>query len=120
MMNIQERLEELRRYTGLSVNAFAGKIGISRQRLANYLSDRDPDYDVLCRICQEFPMINSEWLLIGVGKIEKESPVEGPDSSGLGGDNAVKMILERDEKLIRENERLTIYVQQLERELKHE
>lgn len=116
-MNIQKRLEAVRQFSGLSVNGFANKIGVSRPRLANYLLDRDPDFEVLSRICQVFPEINSEWLLTGIGKMEKETSDNISYSDDLGDKGAVKMILERDEMLIRENERMKIHVAELERKL---
>lgn len=116
-MNIQKRLEAVRKFSGLSVNGFANKIGVSRPRLANYLLDRDPDFKVLSRICQVFPEINSEWLLTGIGKMEKETSDNISYTDDLGDKGAVKMILERDEMLIRENERMKIHVAELERKL---
>lgn len=116
-MNIQKRLEAVRQFSGLSVNGFANKIGVSRPRLANYLLDRDPDFEVLSRICQVFPEINSEWLLTGIGKMEKETSDNISYTDDLGDKGAVKMILERDEMLIRENERMKIHVAELERKL---
>ena len=66
-MEIKERFYEFIKYKRLSKRAFQASIGVSAsyiQNIANTIS-----LDVLRRIEQEYPELNTEWLLSGNGEM---------------------------------------------------
>lgn len=58
MLNLSERIKELRAFTGLSQEKFAEKIGLSRSTLALIETNKTlPGYDALYNICTEFNVL---------------------------------------------------------------
>lgn len=74
-MNINERLQKIGEYYRMSVYAFSKSLDISAQRLSNYLKDREPDYQTLRSILNNFPEIDPIWLLTGEGEMLKNPNV---------------------------------------------
>lgn len=72
-MGVSDRLQQIIDYLGLSPNSFATKLGVSQPRMRNYLQGRNPDYEILNRICITFVMIDARWLLSGEGAMLVES-----------------------------------------------
>ncbi|MDR0829229.1 MAG: helix-turn-helix domain-containing protein [Prevotellaceae bacterium] len=68
---ITDRLILIIRQLGLSNNAFAEKIGISQQTLFNYTKGRIPSVDVVEKIINKYPEINTDWLVTGRGEMQK-------------------------------------------------
>ena len=68
-MEINDRLNQLLAYKQLTSRSFAMKLGVSSQRMGNYLKNRAPDYDVLSRIIETFVDISPDWLLTGRGEM---------------------------------------------------
>lgn len=65
-----DRLQELIKLLGAkSVSAFAGSIGVRSTVLANMLGGRmsKPSFDTLEKIKAQYPHVNLEWLVMGVG-----------------------------------------------------
>jgi transcriptional regulator with XRE-family HTH domain len=57
----------------LSHAQFADKIGIQRSGVYHILSGRNkPSYDFITNMLKAFPTLNSEWLLLGIGKPYKD------------------------------------------------
>jgi transcriptional regulator with XRE-family HTH domain len=58
MINLSERVKELRMYTGLSQEKFAEKIGLSRSTLALIETNKSvPGYEALNKMCTEFKVL---------------------------------------------------------------
>lgn len=68
-----ERIKYVRNKHGLTQQAFAERIGISRGALANYEVDRNEPIDAVIKsICREFH-VNANWLRTGVKSDEAET-----------------------------------------------
>lgn len=66
---METRIKEIRKYFDLTQQAFADRIGIKRNTIANYESGRNIPIDaVISLICKEFG-INEEWLRTGQGEM---------------------------------------------------
>lgn len=66
---MNERLRKLRKFLDLTQQEFADKIGMKRNTIANYESNRnEPSNSVISLICREFN-VNEEWLRIGKGEM---------------------------------------------------
>ena len=74
-MSIGERIMQLRKEAGLSQEAFAEKLGVSRQSVSKWESDSaTPDVNKAIAICELFG-VSSDYLLCG-----KENP-PAPEAS---------------------------------------
>jgi transcriptional regulator with XRE-family HTH domain len=70
---MEKRIIELIEYYGLSSAQFADKIGVQRSSISHILSGRNkPSYDFLQKITNTFTNVDANWLLNGVGTIEKK------------------------------------------------
>ena len=64
---MNERIKKLRKALGLTQQEFAERLGIKRNTVANYETDRNTPIDaVISLICREFD-VNEEWLRTGEG-----------------------------------------------------
>lgn len=69
---MEKRITDIMEYYGLSSAQFADKIGVQRSSISHILSGRNkPSYDFLQKISAAFPNIDANWLLNGIGTIEK-------------------------------------------------
>jgi transcriptional regulator with XRE-family HTH domain len=58
----------------ISATRFADEIGVQRSSISHILSGRNkPSYDFIQKILTRYPVLNAEWLLLGKGKMYKES-----------------------------------------------
>lgn len=65
---INQRIEDVIIYTGLSLTAFAKHIGIAQTSLRDCVKNNsEPKYSTLNKIIIANPIISSEWLLLGTG-----------------------------------------------------
>lgn len=81
---MNERLRELRKYTGYTQEEFAKKIGIKRNTLANYETGRNEPIDaIVFSICREFN-VNEIWLRTGQGEMFLELDREDEITKWLG------------------------------------
>ena len=73
---MNERLKLLRRHLDLTQQEFADKIGMKRNTIANYETDRnEPSNSVISLICKEFN-VNEKWLRAGEGEMFLTLPPE--------------------------------------------
>lgn len=73
-MNIVERLQELQKFSNLSVRAFAIKCDLKQQTLDKQIKGiSEPSANTLISIANAFPDISAEWLLRGEGEMLKPS-----------------------------------------------
>lgn len=100
-MDIIERLQEVIAHEGLTVSAFARKIGVVDQTVRGIVIQRrnKPSFDILEKIIQTFNWINAEWLITGNGEMVKDSSnsKEKPDSPEMI--ELIKYLREKDEKI---------------------
>ena len=70
---MNQRLKELRKYLGLTQEAFAARIGVKRSTIGNYeLNRNEPVDSVVSLVCREFH-VNEVWLRTGEGEMFLEN-----------------------------------------------
>nr|DAH32293.1 MAG TPA: hypothetical protein [Caudoviricetes sp.] len=73
-MSVASRTSELRKAFGLTQQAFADRLGITRGAVANWDLDRsDPSDAVISLICREFH-VREAWLRDGTGEMLEVKP----------------------------------------------
>lgn len=73
-MSVASRTSELRKAFGLTQQAFADRLGITRGAVANWDLDRsDPSDAVISLICREFN-VREAWLRTGEGEMLEVKP----------------------------------------------
>lgn len=73
-MSVASRTSELRKSFGLTQQAFADRLGITRGAVANWDLDRsDPSDAVISLICREFN-VREAWLRDGTGEMLEVKP----------------------------------------------
>ena len=76
-MNIVERLQEILKYSNLSVRALANKCLLKQQTLDKHIKGiSEPSANTLMAIAAAFPEVSTDWLLLGTGSMlrsDKES-----------------------------------------------
>ncbi|HBB91771.1 MAG: hypothetical protein A2X22_03780 [Bacteroidetes bacterium GWF2_49_14] len=64
------RIKELILKEGLTSGSFADAIGVQRSSMSHILNGRNnPSLDFVVKTLQNFPNLNSDWLLLGTGSI---------------------------------------------------
>lgn len=67
---IQERILLLMKSLGLNPAQFADEIGVQRSSISHIISGRNnPSLDIVTKILNKFPDIDSNWLVIGKGSL---------------------------------------------------
>lgn len=104
---IKQRILQFADSLNISKREFYAKIGVSRGTLESKTGITE---DILAKFVATFPDVSIDWLMHGKGEMVKKNTPE----VNLSGDVTVELVLSRDEKLIRENERLLIRIEELE------
>ena len=69
---MKDRILEIIKYYNLSSSQFANEIGIQRSAISHILSGRNkPSLDLILKILNKFPEINTDWLILGNGEMIK-------------------------------------------------
>lgn len=108
---IIERIKLVCKKKEFSFRQFAIKIDFNYTTFNNYLivKNKSINIDLICKILVTFPDISAEWLLLGVGTMYKDAPVQVPGGNDtllmktiieLSGKNA---LLEEKVKELEEN-----------------
>lgn len=75
--SINERIFKVLEYSKLSKSAFAQKLNISLAVMSHLSANRNkPNIDMVSDICEAFPQISAEWLLLGKGNMLKDAKEE--------------------------------------------
>ena len=70
---MEKRIRKVVEKEGINVNQFSKIIGVNRSTLSHILSGRNnPSVDVLEKILDNFPTVNTNWLLRGIGTIDTD------------------------------------------------
>lgn len=83
-MELKERINQIIEYYSLTPSKFADLIGVQRSNISHILAGRNkPSLDFVLKVLEQFPSIESDWLIRGVGEpnfedldISNESPDE--------------------------------------------
>ncbi len=71
---MKDRIEKIIKDEGISSSKFADELGIQRSSISHILSGRNkPSLDVFQRILRKYPNINSDWLILGIGSMYKDT-----------------------------------------------
>jgi transcriptional regulator with XRE-family HTH domain len=72
-MNEKIRIEKVMQSESMTSGQFAQEIGIQNSTLSHILNNRNnPSLDVMKKILNRFPNINSEWLILGQGPMSRQ------------------------------------------------
>ncbi|MDH6533478.1 XRE family transcriptional regulator [Parabacteroides sp. 52] len=67
---MKDRIIKVMEREGMTSSKFAEAIGIQRAAMSHIISGRNnPSLDVISKILQRFPKIDSDWLLFGKGEM---------------------------------------------------
>jgi hypothetical protein len=111
MSTINERMKIIldKMFKG-NVSEFARKSGIPQPTLNNIVGNRlsKPSADNLAKMIDSIELINIEWVLTGKGEMLKHVPEkeEVPTEAAVISDRVINLLLDRQDGLARENERL--------------
>lgn len=112
MSDFFDRLDKYMAYSKLNDNQLTVLAHLSVGALGKQRKSRGGmSAESVAKILYSCPNLDAEWLLTGNGDMLKRSK---PDEK-ITSDMTVGLILNRDEQLIRENERLKIHLEELER-----
>lgn len=83
-----ERVNKILKYYKLTSSKLADKIGVQRSSISHVLSGRNkPSLDFIQKLLKAFPDINSDWIILGKGKMITEDEEE----NNLFTNNIVKL-----------------------------
>ncbi|GAB1359314.1 helix-turn-helix transcriptional regulator [Porphyromonadaceae bacterium] len=78
------RIEQIMKEFSLSATEFSERVGISLSVLSHIMSGRNnPSLDVVGKILRSFEEIDSDWLILGKGKMFRSLPSHPIDESDL-------------------------------------
>lgn len=70
----KDRLEKIIQSEGLNISQFANEIGIKVPTISHILNGRNkPSLEVLQKVLNRFRTINSDWLILGVGSMYRDT-----------------------------------------------
>ena len=70
----KDRIEKVMIKEGLNATQFAAEIGIKSPTLSHILNGRNnPSLEVLKRILDRYRTISSDWLILGIGQMYRDS-----------------------------------------------
>lgn len=86
---MEDRLLKLLDTEQLSSSKFADVIGVQRSSVSHILTGRNkPSFDFLQKTLKAFPMLNSDWLILGEGEMYEGG--QGPGGGSLFDQRAVQ------------------------------
>ena len=79
---MRERIREIIEREGMGQSQFADYIGVNRPTLSHILAGRNnPSLEIVMKIRQAFPKINTLWLLDGMGSYEGDAVADYPNGT---------------------------------------
>jgi len=89
-MNEHERLQALMKEENMNAKEFAEQVGISAATMSNIVNGRNnPSLDVMQKVLNRFRMVNSDWLILGVGSMYQEKSDSHEDKISLSLDDDI-------------------------------
>lgn len=71
-MSVNTRISEFINAQGITASQFADTIGVQRSSISHIVSGRNkPSSDFLQKLLKNYPSINAEWLILGIGTMYK-------------------------------------------------
>lgn len=76
-MDFKERISKIIEYSKLSTSDFADAVDVPRSSISHIASGRNkPSLDFLVKVKTKFPELEWDWLISGVGEMQKNSDIE--------------------------------------------
>ena len=70
--SIGDRMGEILSHYGLKSGELAERIGVKAGTMSHFMSGRNkPSFDVLARLLESFPSLSPDWVIHGIGEIER-------------------------------------------------
>jgi len=111
MAEIKDRIIEYLKISGLTKQNFCKETGISYANMVGKSLKSELGGEQISSIFMKFPNINPDWLLLGKGKMLRETSPDSPSNTTLD------RLLERIEYLARENGQLQAENEELKNKL---
>jgi hypothetical protein len=101
-MEIQERINLLIKSLDKNVNSFSVDLQISSSIIHHIIvgsksnggKKNAPSYGLLVKICEKYPNVNLDWLMLGKGEMFKDSPTKKEDMAIVKpNDDVIKNLL---------------------------
>lgn len=87
---MKERILKIMEKEGLTSSRFAESIGIQRSAMSHIIAERNnPSLDVVIKILERYPYINSDWLLSGKGEMCRSGQEASQTDASLLQENAI-------------------------------
>lgn len=81
---MKDRIIQIMNAEGLTPSRFAEEIGIQRAAMSHITSGRNnPSLDVVTKILERFPSIDSNWLLFGTGDMKQKTVTDNSAISSI-------------------------------------
>lgn len=78
------RIQEVMDHYGLSVSAFADRLGVQRSSISHLLNGRNrPSLDFVMKLIGAYPEVDLYWLLKGEGGFPKKENGSAPEAPGM-------------------------------------
>ena len=114
---MEKRIKQIIDYYGLNPYSMEQKIHVSEGTISKFLAHKiGMKVPTLEKILENFPDVSSDWLLLGKGEMLRSEAQKTAPSSAEAEKIWKEILADKENKieaLIRENERLTIQLQQL-------
>lgn len=69
---VKDRINKIMRQEQMNASQFANAIGVQKASISHIISGRNnPSLDLVTKVLETFPQYNSEWLILGKGKMAK-------------------------------------------------
>ena len=70
--SIGDRIGKILSHYGLKSGELAERIGVKAGTMSHFMSGRNkPSFDVLARLLESFPSLSPDWVIHGIGEIER-------------------------------------------------
>lgn len=102
-MESKERILRIIENSGLTPSEFADKIGVQRSAISHITSGRNnPSLDFLLKIKNEFPEIDTDWLIFGLEKENEKVEIQDKPISSKTKNDPAPTLFDTDEFVLRD------------------
>lgn len=100
---MKDRLLKFLTNEEISATKFADEIGVQRSSISHILSGRNkPSYDFIQKILTRYPILNSDWLILGKGKMYK---TDQPENATTNNSNKINLQADLFSSLAEQNDK---------------
>lgn len=99
-MDINERIYQIIQKEGVTVSAFARKVGVGDQTIRGIVVQKrnKPGFELMQKIIQTFDWLDLDWFMTGKGEMVKDAKPDYHNMQALGVEY-IDFLREKDEKI---------------------